>query len=113
MKEYITIVYISIGILLGVIDMFETNSMFCVDKAVDKFNKKYDVNIDKATYCRFEGVERVKTVTGLLILFVLYFLFEIKSQKTRIIITCIYMIIDTTLYYIKRKKFISTLKSQN
>ena len=43
-----------------------------------KFNKKYNVNIDNDTYCRFEGIQRLKTTKRLLILEVVYFLFEIK-----------------------------------
>ena len=41
--------------------------------------KKYNVNIDKATYCRFEGIQRLKTTKRLLILEVVYFLFEINT----------------------------------
>ena len=40
--------------------------------------KKYNVNIDNDTYCRFEGIQRLKTTKRLLILEVVYFLFEIK-----------------------------------
>ena len=112
MEQYILMLFGPIALLLVGIGILETNYMFGIDNAVDKFNKKYDVNIDKTTYCRFEGVERVKTATGLLILYVVYFLFEIKDLNTMIIMICIYGIIDVTLYYIKRKKFISILKSQ-
>ena len=68
--------------------------MFGVDSYVDKFNKKYNVNIDKATYCRFEGIQRIKTAMRLLILEVVYFLFEIKDLKMMIIMIVIYLIID-------------------
>ena len=86
--------------------------MFGIDNYLDKFSKKHKVNIDRTTYCRFEGVQRVKSATGLLILDVVYFLFEIKDLKTMIVMLCIYGIIDVILYYIKRKKFINMLKSQ-
>ena len=86
--------------------------MFGIDRSVDKFNKKYNVNIDNATYCRFEGIQRLKTTKRLLILEVVYFLFEIKDLKMIIIIMMVtYLIIDLTLYNVKRKKFIKELKA--
>ena len=78
----------------------------------DKFNKKYNVNIDKATYCRFEGIQRIKTAMRLLILEVVYFLFEIKDLKMMIIMIVIYLIIDLILYHVKRTKFIKEVKAQ-
>ena len=77
----------------------------------DKFNKKYNVNIDNDTYCRFEGIQRLKTTKRLLILEVVYFLFEIKDLKMIIIMMVTYLIIDLILYNVRRKKFIKELKA--
>ena len=73
--------------------------------------KKYNVNIDNATYCRFEGIQRLKTTKRLLILEVVYFLFEIKDLKMIIIMMVTYLIIDLILYNVRRKKFIKELKA--
>ena len=113
MEQYIIMLFVPIGILSGGISILEKNYMFGIDNSVDKFSEKYDVNIDKTIYCRFEDIQRVKTATGLLILDIVFFLFEIRYSKTMIMMLCIYGIIDVTLYYIKRKKFISKLKSQS
>lgn len=112
MEQYIIMLFVPIGLLLAAIGILEKNYMFGIDNYIDKFSKKYDVNIDKTTYCRFEGVQRVKMATGLLVLDVVYFLFEIKDLKTMLGMLFIYVIIDAILYYIKRKKFIDMLKSQ-
>ena len=93
------------------IGILEKNYMFGVDSYVDKFNKKYNVNIDKATYCRFEGIQRLKTTKRLLILEVVYFLFEIKDLKMIIIMMVTYLIIDLILYNVRRKKFIKEVKA--
>lgn len=103
MEKYIMILFAPISLLSVGISILEKNYMFGIDDFVDKFNKKYDVNIDKTTYCRFEGIQRVKTATGLLILDVVFYLFEIRDLKTMIVMLCIYGIIDITLYYIKRR----------
>lgn len=113
MEQYIVMLFVPIGLLLAGIGILEKNYMFGIDNYVDKFSKKHDVDIDKTTYCRFEGVQRVKTATGLLILDVVYLLFEIKDLKTMLVMLFIYGIIDAILYYIKRKKFISILKLQS
>lgn len=112
MEQYIGIFFIPIGLLLASISILEKNSMFGIDNYVDKFSKKHNVELDKATYCRFEGIQRLKTATGLLILDVVYFLFEIKDLKTILVMLSIYIVIDLILYYIKRDKFINRLKSQ-
>ena len=103
MEQNIGILFVAIGLLSASIGILEKNYMFGVDSYVDKFNKKYNVNIDKATYCRFEGIQRIKTAMRLLILEVVYFLFEIKV---------IYLIIDLILYHVKRTKFIKEVKAQ-
>ena len=54
--------------------------------------KKYNVNIDNDTYCRFEGIQRLKTTKRLLILEVVYFLFEIKDLKMIIIMMVTYFV---------------------
>ena len=74
MEQNIGILFVAIGLLSASIGILEKNYMFGVDSYVDKFNKKYNVNIDKATYCRFEGIQRIKTAMRLLILEVVYFL---------------------------------------
>ncbi len=112
MQQNIGILFGAIGILSASIGILEKNYMFGIDSTVDKFNKKYNVNIDKATYCRFEGIQRLKTAMRLLILQIVYFLFEIKDLKTMIIMIVIYAIIDLILYYVKKNKFINELKSQ-
>ena len=91
--------------------ILEKNYMFGIDRSVDKFNKKYNVNIDNDTYCRFEGIQRLKTTKRLLILEVVYFLFEIKDLKMIIIMMVTYLIIDLILYNVRRKKFIKELKA--
>ena len=93
MEQNIGILFVAIGLLSASIGILEKNYMFGVDSYVDKFNKKYNVNIDKATYCRFEGIQRIKTAMRLLILEVVYFLFEIKDLKMMIIMIVIYLII--------------------
>ena len=79
MEQYIIMLFVPIGILSGGISILEKNYMFGIDNSVDKFSEKYDVNIDKTIYCRFEGIQRVKTATGLLILDIVFFLFEIRN----------------------------------
>lgn len=112
MEQNIGILFVAIGLLSASIGILEKNYMFGVDSYVDKFNKKYNVNIDKATYCRFEGIQRIKTAMRLLILEVVYFLFEIKDLKMMIIMIVIYLIIDLILYHVKRTKFIKEVKAQ-
>ena len=111
MEQYTGIFFIAIGLLLASISILEKNSMFGIDNYVDKLSKKHNVELDKATYCRFEGIQRLKTATGLLILDVMYFLFEIEDSKTILVMLFIYLIIDLILYYIRRNKFINRLKS--
>ena len=79
MEQNIGILFVVIGSLSASIMILEKNYMFGIDRSVDKFNKKYNVNIDNATYCRFEGIQRLKTTKRLLILEVAYFLFEINT----------------------------------
>ena len=86
--------------------------MFGIGSYVDKFNKKHNVNIDKSIYCRFEGIQRLKTTKRLLILEVVYFLFEIKDLKMIIIMMVTYLIIDLILYNVRRKKFIKEVKGE-
>lgn len=112
MEQNIGILFVAIGLLSASIGILEKNYMFGVDSYVDKFNKKYNVNIDNATYCRFEGIQRIKTAMRLLILEVVYFLFEIKDLKMMIIMIVIYLIIDLILYHVKRTKFIKEVKAQ-
>lgn len=112
MDKNIGILPVAIGLLSASIGILEKNYMLGIDSYVDKFNKKYNVNIDKATYCKFEGIERLKTAMRLLILEVVYLLFEIKDLKTMIIMIVIYGIIDFILYSLKRNKFIKELKAQ-
>lgn len=112
MEQNIGILFVVIGSLSASIMILEKNYMFGIDRSVDKFNKKYNVNIDNDTYCRFEGIQRLKTTKRLLILEVVYFLFEIKDLKMIIIMMVIYLIIDLILYNVRRKKFIEELKSQ-
>lgn len=109
MEQNIGILFVVIGSLSASIMILEKNYMFGIDRSVDKFNKKYNVNIDNATYCRFEGIQRLKTTKRLLILEVVYFLFEIKDLKMMIVI---YLIIDLILYHVKRTKFIKEVKAQ-
>lgn len=111
MEQNIGILFVVIGSLSASIGILEKNYMFGIDRSVDKFNKKYNVNIDNATYCRFEGIQRIKTAMRLLILEVVYFLFEIKDLKMIIIMMVTYLIIDLILYNVRRKKFIKELKA--
>ena len=112
MEQNIGILFVAIGFLSASIGILEKNHMFGIDSYVDKFNKKHNVNIDKATYCRFEGIQRLKTAMRLLILEVVYFLFEIKDLKIMVIMIVIYGIIDLILYSVKKKSFIKELKEQ-
>ena len=106
MEQNIGILFVVIGSLSASIMILEKNYMFGIDRSVDKFN-----NIDNATYCRFEGIQRLKTTKRLLILEVVYFLFEIKDLKMIIIMMVTYLIIDLILYNVRRKKFIKELKA--
>ena len=112
MEQSIGLLFIYIALLLASIGMLEKNYMFGIDKHLDKLNEKHNVKVDKATYCKFEGIQRLKSVVGLLILNVIYVLFEIKDFKTTITTLVIYGIIDVILYYIRKNKFINTLKLQ-
>lgn len=112
MEQYIGLSFVPIGLLFAGIGILEKNYMFGIDNYLDKFSKKHNVEVDRATYCRFEGIQNIKTATGLLILDVIYFLFEIKDLKTMLIMLCIYGIICIILYYIKRRKFINMLTSK-
>ena len=47
MEQNIGILFVAIGLLSASIGILEKNYMFGVDSYVDKFNKKYNVNIDK------------------------------------------------------------------
>ena len=86
--------------------------MFGIGSYVDKFNKKHNVNIDKSIYCRFEGIQRLKSTMRLLILEAVYILFRINDLKIMLIMIAIYAIIDLILYNVKRNKFIKELKAQ-
>lgn len=112
MEQYIGIFFIPIGLLISSIGILEKNFMFGLDDYIDKFNKKNNVEVDKNTYCRFEGIQRVKTATALLIVDVIYFLFETKDLNILLIMLLIGGAIDLILYYINRRKFINKLKSQ-
>lgn len=112
MEQYIGIFFIPIGLLIASISILEKNFMFGIDDYVYKFNKKNNVEVDKNTYCRFEGIQRVKTATILLIVDVVYLLFEIKDLQILSIMLFIGVTIDLIFYYINRKKFINKLKSQ-
>lgn len=112
MEQCIIILFLPIGLLVGSIGILEKNYMFGVDEFIYKFNKKHNVEVDRNTYCRFEGIQRIKTATRILIVDVLYFLFEIKDLKIMLIMLFIYGIIDLILYDISKKKFINKLKSQ-
>ncbi|MGL5694704.1 MAG: hypothetical protein ACRCXA_11545, partial [Peptostreptococcaceae bacterium] len=65
MEQYICILFAPISILLAGIGILEKNYMFDIDNYVSKFSKKHNVEVDIATYCRFEGIQRIKTATGL------------------------------------------------
>ena len=45
MEQNIGILFVAIGLLSASIGILEKNYMFGVDSYVDKFNKKYNVNI--------------------------------------------------------------------
>ena len=72
MEQYTVILFIPIGLLLASIGILEKNYMFGLDNYIHKLNKKHNVEIDKNAYCRFEGIQRVKTATGLLIIDVVF-----------------------------------------
>ena len=105
-EQFICMVFVPIGLLLGGIRTCERNYLFGIENYLTKFNKKYNVNIDKNTYCRFQGMHTIKNATSLLILDVMLFLFEAKELKTIIIILCIWGIVSQVLYNRKRKKLI-------
>ena len=113
MEQNIAILFLPIGLLVGGISVLEKNYMFGIDNYIDKLSKKHGVNIDKTTYCRFEGIKKIKTATYILILEVIFLLFEVKNLNFIILVLCIFGVIDVALYYIKRKKFISIIKSQS
>lgn len=113
MEQNIAILFLPIGLLVSGIRVLEKNYMFGIDNYIDKLNKKHGVNIDKTTYCRFEGIEKIKTATYILILEVILLLFEVENLKFIILVFCIFGIIDVALYCIRRKKFISIIKSQS
>ena len=46
MEQNIGILFVVIGSLSASIGILEKNYMFGIDRSVDKFNKKYNVNID-------------------------------------------------------------------
>ena len=45
MEQNIGILFVAIGLLSASIGILEKNYMFGIDRSVDKFNKKYNVNI--------------------------------------------------------------------
>ena len=115
MEQNIGILFVVIGSLSASIGILEKNYMFGIDRSVDKFNKKYNVNIDNDTYCRFEGIQRLKTTKRLLILEVVYFLFEIKDLKMIIIALrkvkygIHYLIFRRMQFYLLFKNLINTM----
>lgn len=111
MKQYIGILFVPIGLLVASIIILEKNYMCGIDNHIEKFNNKYNVSVDKSAYCRFEGIQRLRSATGLLILDVIYLLFDITNLKTMLIMMFIYGTIDISLYFIKRKKFVKSLKN--
>lgn len=108
-EQFICMIFAPIGILLAGICIYEKNYMFNIDNYVIKFSKKHNVDMDKTTYCRFEGMHRIKIATSLLILDVMFFLFEVKDFKNMLIILCIWGIADTVLHHRKKKKLINML----
>jgi len=108
-EQFVCILFVPIGLLLSGIHTCETNFLFGIENYLTKLSEKHNVDIDKTTYCRFQGIQTIKTATSLLILDVMFFLFEVKDLKTMITILCIWGIVGTVLCHRKKKKFINML----
>ena len=100
-------IFIPIGLLISGIYACEKNFLLGIENYLTKFSKKYNVNIDRTTYCRFQGMYTIKIATSLLILDLILFLFEIKELKTIIFVLCIWGIVNKVLYNRGRKKLIT------
>lgn len=65
-EQFVCMIFVPIGLLLGGISIYETNYMFGISTYLSKLSKKYNVEIDETTYCRFEGIQTIKNTTGVL-----------------------------------------------
>lgn len=108
-EQFICMIFVPIGLLLSGIYTYERNFLFDIENYLSRFNKKYNVDIDRTTYCRFQGMHTIKTATSLLILYVILFLFEVKNLKTVIITLCIWCMFSIALYIRKRNQLINIL----
>lgn len=108
-EQFICMIFTPIGLLIGGIITSEENFLLNLENYLIKFRKKYNVEIDKSTYCRFRGMEIIKMATSLLILDVICFLSEVKNLKTILIILSIWGILSVIFCHINQKKFIKRL----
>ena len=108
-EQLICMIFVHIGLLISGIYACEKNFLFGIENYLAKFSKKYNVNIDRTTYCRFQGMHIIKIATSLLILDLILFLFEIKELQTIILILCIWGIVSIVLYTRGIKKLINRL----
>lgn len=111
--QFIMMIFLPIAMLVAGIHIYEKNYMFGIDNYVYKLSIKHNIEIDKATYCRFEGMQRIKTGTSLLVLEAICFLFGIKYLNIMIKIIFIWGIIDIIFYYKNRNKLIKNLNLKN
>ncbi|MDK2562188.1 hypothetical protein QOZ84_01400 [Romboutsia sedimentorum] len=109
LEQLISMLFVPVAILISGILIIEKNYMFGIDDYLIKFRKKHNVEIDKATYCRFEGIQKIKMATSLLVLYIICFLLELNDLSHMIKILGIWAIIVITLDYRNKKKLIKTL----
>lgn len=110
--QFICLIFTHIGLLSAGILMCERNFLFSIENCLSKFSKKHNVCIDRTTYCRFEGMQTIKSATSLLVLDTMMFLFKVKDLKIIMTIICIWAIGVIVFYNINKKKLINMLQSK-
>ena len=102
MSMYVGNFFVVLGILSAGIIIIEKSNR----SGLDKFNKKHDISISQEQYCKFEGLENIKTARDLLLLQCIYLLLEVEDSKTILITLVIYFIVSMIFYNKRRKRFI-------
>ncbi len=109
MSMYIGGFFVVLGILSGGIRTIEKQNL----SDLDKFNKKYEININQEDYCKFQGMQTIRSARDLLLLECMYILFEVEKIETIRATLIIYIIIGTYFGNKRIKKFIEQVRYKN
>lgn len=105
-SQILLIMFLSVGMLVSGILIVNKNFMFRIDNYLIKLSDKYNKEIDKIDYCKFEGMEKIILATGLLIILLFCLTFNIEYH-IRLIAILIWLVIYLVRYLIKRKKILN------